>query len=295
MAATPKSSELALGLRSARKYVAVNGGVLIIAWLVTSLDWVVHSCTASTLASAALGTAALYALVYYACTAKLHGRRRIFAQSRLPAIPLMALIWHPLGTMLERMLHGNGSHAPSAVAAVSELLPGWLLPRAFNWYGGLVLRLLAFELTYDFLFYWAHRMAHAHPLVYRLVHKLHHAHTHDVRLLSALQMGPLDVLLTHTLPVLGALAIIPLAPGFEYNVGKTYLLFQEFYGHAGVENRGRNFGPAPWLARALDVELRSADHQRHHIRADVNFSKRFSLWDRLFCTWSAAEIGGKQH
>ena len=216
MAATPKSSELALGLRSARKYVAVNGGVLIIAWLVTSLDWVVHSCTASTLASAALGTAALYALVYYACAAKLHGRRRIFAQSRLPAIPLMALIWHPLGTMLERMLHGNGSHAPSAVAAVSELLPGWLLPRAFNWYGGLVLRLLAFELTYDFLFYWAHRMAHAHPLVYRLVHKLHHAHTHDVRLLSALQMGPLDVLLTHTLPVLGALAIIPLAPGFEH-------------------------------------------------------------------------------
>ena len=39
----------------------------------------------------------------------------------------------------------------------------------------------------------------------------------------------------------------------RYNVGKTYLLFQEFYGHAGVENRGRNFGPAPWLARALDV------------------------------------------
>jgi len=71
------------------------------------------------------------------------------------------------------------------------------------------------------------------------------------------------------------------------------LLFQEFYGHAGVENRGRNFGPAPWLARALDVELRSADHQRHHIRADVNFSKRFSLWDRLFCTWSAAERGVK--
>ena len=39
----------------------------------------------------------------------------------------------------------------------------------------------------------------------------------------------------------------------RYNVGKTYLLFQEFYGHAGVENRGRNFGPAPWLAHALDV------------------------------------------
>ena len=156
-------SELALGLRNVRKYVAVNGGVLLVAWLVTSIDWVVHACTVSTLASAALGTAALYALVYRVCAANLYGRRRIFGESRLLAIPLAALIWHPLGTMLERLLHGNGSNAPAAVAAVSELLPGWLLPRAFNWYGGLVLRLLAFELTYDFLFYWAHRMAHAHP------------------------------------------------------------------------------------------------------------------------------------
>ena len=156
-------SELALGLRNVRKYVAVNGGVLLVAWLVTSIDWVVHACTVSTLASAALGTAALYALVYRVCAANLYGRRRIFGESRLLAIPLAALIWHPLGTMLERLLHGDGSDAPAAVAAVSELLPGWLLPRAFNWYGGLVLRLLAFELTYDFLFYWAHRMAHAHP------------------------------------------------------------------------------------------------------------------------------------
>ena len=212
----PARSELALGLRSAQKYAAVNGGVLIVAWLVTSIDWAVHSCTASLLASAALGTAVLYALVYRICASNLQDRRPIFAERRLPAIPLMALIWHPLGAMLERMLHGSGSCAPSAVAAVSELLPGWLLPRAFNWYGGLVLRLLAFELTYDFFFYWAHRAAHAHPLVYRVVHKLHHAHTHDVRILSALQMGPLDVLFTHTLPVLGALAIVPLAPGFEH-------------------------------------------------------------------------------
>ena len=149
----PARSELALGLRSAQKYAAVNGGVLIVAWLVTSIDWAVHSCTASLLASAALGTAVLYALVYRICASNLQDRRPIFAERRLPAIPLMALIWHPLGAMLERMLHGSGSCAPSAVAAVSELLPGWLLPRAFNWYGGLVLRLLAFELTFAFLVY----------------------------------------------------------------------------------------------------------------------------------------------
>ena len=244
----PARSELALGLRSAQKYAAVNGGVLIVAWLVTSIDWAVHSCTASLLASAALGTAVLYALVYRICASNLQDRRPIFAERRLPAIPLMALIWHPLGAMLERMLHGSGSCAPSAVAAVSELLPGWLLPRAFNWYGGLVLRLLAFELTYDFFFYWAHRAAHAHPLVYRVVHKLHHAHTHDVRILSALQMGPLDVLFTHTLPVLGALAIIPLAPGFEH---PSWVEMPSREGPFGLPSVAR-LGPErlPWRQRA---------------------------------------------
>lgn len=105
------------------------------------------------------------------------------------------------------------------------------------------------------------------PWLYRRVHKLHHAHTHDLRLVSALQMTPADVALTHTAPLLCALAIIPLAPGLEISLAKTYLLFQEFYGHAGVEHRGRNFGLAPWLTKSLGIELRAEDHQRHHIQA----------------------------
>lgn len=35
----------------------------------------------------------------------------------------------------------------------------------------------------------------------------------------------------------------------------------------------------------LQIELRADDHQRHHIQASCNFSKRFSLWDRLFGTF----------
>ena len=150
----------------------------------------------------------------------------------------------------------------------------------------LACRLFAFELAFDALFYVAHRGVHAVPSLYRAVHKLHHSHTHDLRLLSALQMSAADVVLTHTLPVLGALALVPLAPGLELSVAKTYLLFQELYGHAGCEHRGRCFGPAPWLTEALGIELRAADHQRHHVQGSVNFSKRFSLFDRLFGTWA---------
>ena len=154
------------------------------------------------------------------------------------------------------------------------------------WWAWLACRLFAFELAFDALFYVAHRGVHAVPSVYRAVHKLHHSHTHDLRLLSALQMSAADVVLTHTLPVLGALALVPLAPGLELSVAKTYLLFQELYGHAGCEHRGRCFGPAPWLTEALGIELRAADHQRHHVQGSVNFSKRFSLFDRLFGTWA---------
>ena len=42
-----------------------------------------------------------------------------------------------------------------------------------------------------------------------------------------------------------------------------------------------------WLQeRGAGIELRAADHQRHHVQGSVNFSKRFSLFDRLFGTWA---------
>ena len=40
------------------------------------------------------------------------------------------------------------------------------------------------------------------------------------------------------------------------------------------------------VTEALGIELRAADHQRHHVQGSVNFSKRFSLFDRLFGTWA---------
>ena len=39
-------------------------------------------------------------------------------------------------------------------------------------------------------------------------------------------MTAADVALTHTMPLLGALAVVPLAPGLEMSIAKTYLLFQ---------------------------------------------------------------------
>lgn len=106
------------------------------------------------------------------------------------------------------------------------------------------------------------------------------------------------VLATHTVPVMFALWAmeqlgLPINSGLEFSIAKTYLLFQELYGHAGVSHKGRNFGPAPWLPVLLGFELRSDDHQKHHIQASCNFSKRFSLFDKLFGTWSPADRVGR--
>ena len=269
-------------------YFTVNGGVLLVAGLVAQLDAAALAATDSSLLAALASTALLYALVFAACAANLRGRRRMHAKAVAASAPVLlsSIVPHPLGSALERWVHraALATSAASATAAPTTALA--LVWAAAAWWAWLACRLFAFEIAFDALFYVAHRGVHAVPSLYRAVHKLHHSHTHDLRLLSALQMSAADVELTHTRPVLGALGLVPLAPGLELSVAKTYLLFQELYGHAGCEHRGRCFGPAPWLTEALGIELRAADHPRHHVQGSVNFSKRFSLFDRLFGTWA---------
>jgi len=295
----------------------VNSGVLLCAALSQACSQHVRLATGSAVAAAAAGTAATYVLVFAAATINLRGRKRAMrSPRRAAAIAFSSLVSHPIGSCIERIMHERYLAAPPAVQPAAmpsfnasvglglgmEPWTSMLLPAPLElaagvlcWCALFALRLLAFELTFDGLFYVAHRGVHAHPLVYQRVHKLHHAHTHDVHLLSSLQMTAADVLLTHTLPMLGALRLVPIAPGLELAIAKTYLLFQELYGHAGVAHRGRNFGPAPFVPLLLEIELRAEDHQRHHINAACNFSKRFSLFDRLLGTWCPDGAGAKQH
>ncbi|HDY86814.1 MAG TPA: hypothetical protein ENH82_01720 [bacterium] len=41
-----------------------------------------------------------------------------------------------------------------------------------------------------------------------------------------------------------------------------------------------------WLPKWLGWELKPADHYKHHTHFNCNYSKRFSLWDRTFGTYS---------
>ena len=296
-------------VRHAYHWLAVNGGVLAVATVVAAAERHILDATLSKELSALGSTLVLYAIVFSACAFNLRGRRVLSphkAGSHSSPIAWYSVLAHPLGSAFERYAHsamarastmelmplsspmhgianGTTTNWAAAVGPASTMFDGTL------WWLELMSRLLVFEVLFDGVFYVAHRLVHSVPSVYVAVHKLHHAHTHDVRLLSSLQMTAADVVLTHTLPVLAALALVPLAPGLELSLAKTYLLFQELYGHAGVEHKGRCFGPAPFLMRALGIELCAADHRRHHIKASVNFSKRLALWDKLLGTWDSGE------
>ena len=215
-----------------RTYLAVNGGVFLCAWLSHQSSTFARSLSQShgDAVGAAVGTVVLYLIVFLAAEANLQGRRRSMRSAASAApIAILSIVSHPIGSAVERLYHERYLAAPAAAAVASisdgSSLSTWLLG-AGAWWLWLAVRLLAFELVFDFFFYLAHRAVHAHPTLYKAVHKLHHRHTHELWLLSSLQMSSADVVLTHTLPVLGALAVVPLAAGLEISVAKTYLLFQ---------------------------------------------------------------------
>jgi len=59
----------------------------------------------------------------------------------------------------------------------------------------------------------------------------------------------------------------------------------EISGHTGKDIKQGSFPQFPWLAAYFNISLCTHDHDIHHRYFDYNFSKRFSLWDKLFGTY----------
>ncbi len=147
-------------------------------------------------------------------------------------------------------------------------------------------------------FYWAHRAAHAVPLLWRF-HKVHHAIS-EMDWLAAGHLHPIDQAVQRTA------AIVPLfALGFSKATFGAFLVVttvQAIFVHANVRLR---FGPLRWLIATPEF------HHWHHAvdpaARNRNFAAEFPLLDRLFGTlylprrqWplgygiDAADPGGSQ-
>ena len=148
---------------------------------------------------------------------------------------------------------------------------------------------LLFEIILDLFHYWSHRFFHLNKYLYKNIHKTHHKYKNPV-LINAFCFNYLDILFTVTIPIIIILKIIPFNISlFEYIMISVYKQYTELAGHSG-----KRFSPAScfpqciWIPRLLKIELYAEDHDIHHKLSIYNFSKRFSLWDKIFGTYKSS-------
>jgi len=66
----------------------------------------------------------------------------------------------------------------------------------------------------------------------------------------------------------------------------TSAMTQSFTAFGGIPFAifGGTFPQMPYLSRLLGIQEHVQDHDRHHQLLNVNYSKRFVLWDDVFGT-----------
>jgi sterol desaturase/sphingolipid hydroxylase (fatty acid hydroxylase superfamily) len=147
-----------------------------------------------------------------------------------------------------------------------------------------------FELIFDFYHYSFHRLVHAHPILYRHIHKQHHQY-HEPTATTAFYMSAPDLIMTHCIPLFLTVILLSLnqytsISRLDFMLINTYLSYQEVGGHLGRwMNPTSSFAQFIWIPKWLNIELYTEDHDLHHSQSRYNYSKRFSLWDKLFGTF----------
>lgn len=149
-------------------------------------------------------------------------------------------------------------------------------------YAMMIPQFFMFEIVFDFFHYWSHRIMHQKHL-YK-IHKYHHQDKANVSAYSTYKHTFLDIIFTNTIPMLITSRIIRLS---EFNFMNLifYKTYVEIGGHLGCYTRASSFPQFMWLPRLFNIEATCTDHYQHHVKFNVNYSKRFVLWDKLFGTY----------
>ena len=150
---------------------------------------------------------------------------------------------------------------------------------------------LLFEIIFDFFHYSSHRLLH-NGYLYKYIHKKHHKFKHPIAIATFYQ-EPLDIFLTNSVPTIITLCLIRSAtniPYLQYNWITIYKTFVEISGHTGKElSPSCSFSQCIWLVKGLNIELYAEDHELHHLLNNCNYGKRFSLWDKVFGTFTSSQ------
>ena len=144
-----------------------------------------------------------------------------------------------------------------------------------------------FELMFDLFHYIGHRTLHSKYL-YKYIHKKHHKFQHPTTIITFYQ-DPIDIIITNSLPIILTLSIIPKLSYFQFSLIIIYKTYGEICGHSGKKcYPTSSFGQFIWLPKLLNIELYTEEHDLHHSLNNCNYSKRFSLWDKVFGTFRSA-------
>lgn len=152
-----------------------------------------------------------------------------------------------------------------------------------------------FEVIYDGLHYCIHRFMHNQRLL--AWHKQHHSHSHVTAMLT-FDQSLLDLVMSNTIPFITSHALITLVHSlsvFDVTLMLSYKVFVEVAGHTGKDSfPSSSFPQFVWLPRWLGIELYAEDHHMHHSHGCSNFSKRFTLWDRVGGTYRPSRRRGDE-
>jgi sterol desaturase/sphingolipid hydroxylase (fatty acid hydroxylase superfamily) len=135
-------------------------------------------------------------------------------------------------------------------------------------------------LVLDLTAYISHRFFHAIGPLWR-IHSVHHSET-DLDLTTGLRFHPLEALLVQGLSLV-VIAVLGLPPA-AVAVVALVVVVQDFFTHANVRM-------APSADRWLRwIIVTPGMHRLHHseqiAEQNTNFATIFSLWDRVFGTYS---------
>jgi sterol desaturase/sphingolipid hydroxylase (fatty acid hydroxylase superfamily) len=135
----------------------------------------------------------------------------------------------------------------------------------------------------SFAAYWAHRLMHATPLLWR-VHRVHHADS-EVDVSTSFRNHPLELLVT--VPASAAVVLLLGAPLTVIVAVQTAIMAAAMWQHADINLPAR-------LDRQLSrIIVTPRLHRLHHCRErqihDSNFGDSIVLWDYLFGTLTLIE------
>ncbi len=166
------------------------------------------------------------------------------------------------GAALAAVALGVQSVIPQALGQHVRAQPGWL-------------QFAELLLLSDFAFYWAHRLFHAVPALWRF-HEVHHS-SHKLDWVAGHRVHPVDQIINGTLMAAPAVAL-----GFPPSIILAYAVLYRWHATFLHSNVRADFGPLKWLVASPHYH-----HWHHADQADAydkNFGGQLVIFDWLFGT-----------